>query len=695
MASPKEQKKIKKLTRKDVAKMSTSEFAGQMKTPFFRLLSYVVPYKGKFTLGIMFGIIYGLFGAAMMFGMRFTFETLLPQGQKAEVVVSADQMPEGIQLVEPNLEKPDEPYTANLEFSEISEGKYSADISKDSGAKIIKIPIVNKEIKIPKPDLSSSTGIKTAIGISLLIPLMMLIRGLLTFVANFCLLWVGNRVQHDLRSQLFAKLTRHSLRFYSKQKTGELIQTVFNQTRMAAQAGTELSTSLVKHPISIIALVIVLFVWDWKFALSALVVFPLCMLPVILISNRVRKAGGKEEEEAGMVMVAMQESFAGIRTVKSYAREEHEQARFNSASLKMMGFIMKWRKAMEIVSPLVETVASIGIAAALVYAKVTGMTSGQFLMMFMALVAIYPHAKALSRVQIQLQKCLIASTKVFEIMDTPWEIDDAENAQDIQNPNGGMKLRDVTFSYKNGQPAVRELDIDFEAGKNYALVGPSGSGKTTIFSLLMRFYDPEQGVISYDNVDLKEIKQDSLRDHIGIVNQDTFLFHDSIENNIRYGKLDATQEEIIEAAKKANAHDFIMEQSAGYDTTVGDQGSTLSGGQQQRLSIARTILRDAPVLLLDEAYSALDTESEKVIQDAIEKLSVGKTVIAIAHRLSTVLGADQILVMNQGWVEARGTHQELLEHCELYQKLYKLQFEGEASLAKASEKAVAEHVETA
>jgi len=692
----KEEKRIRKLSRKDVAGMSTSEFTAEMRVPFLRLLSYVGPYKTRFIMGIVFGAISGLFGAVMMFGMKFTFETLLPSGQKAEIIIDpGNAVPAGVGLIEPNPRDPAKPYWKDVEFKRIEEGQYEGwhgvDISKESGDIVKKIPFTDKTITIPKPDFSTSTGVTTAILISLLIPLMMGIRGLLTYFANYSLLFVGNRVQHDLRSQLFEKLTRHSLRFYSKQKTGELIQTVFNQTRMAAAAGTELSTSMVKDPISILAMVVVLFVWDWKFAISALVVFPLCMLPVILISRSVRKAGGKEEEQAGMVMVAMQESFAGIRTVKSYAREDYEQNRFNHASLMMMGFIMRWRKAMEIVSPMVETVASVGIAVALVYAKWSGMTSGQFLMMFMALIAIYPHAKALSRVQIQLQKCLIASTKVFEIMDTPWEVDDAEDAVDIPNPNGGIRMKGLTFGYQSDQPAVRELDVDFEPGKTYALVGPSGAGKTTIFSLLMRFYDPDEGTIEYDGIDVRKLKQDSLRDNIGIVNQDTFLFHDTIGNNIRYGRLDATEEEIEEAARKANAHDFIMAQPNGYETKVGDQGSTLSGGQQQRISIARTILRSAPVLLLDEAYSALDTESEKKIQDAIEDFSEGKTVIAIAHRLSTVLGADQIIVMNQGWVEARGTHEELLQHCELYQRLYRLQFEGEALIAEAADEAAAEH----
>ena len=413
---------------------------------------------------------------------------------------------------------------------------------------------------------------------------------------------------------------------------------------------------------------------DWVFALAALVVFPLCLIPVMAISNKVRKAGGKEEEEAGMLMVTMQESFAGIRDVKAHAREDFERKKFNIASEKMLAFIMRWRKAMEIVGPLVETVASFGIAAGLIYAKFTGMTAADFLIRYVILIALYPHAKALSRLQIQLQKCLIATTKVFDIMDKDFDVADAEDAVPLPNPDGDIHFQNVTFAYKKGIPAVQGVDLKLAPGKFYALVGPSGAGKSTLFSLLLRFYDPTEGTISIGGRDLRAVTQTSLRDNIGVVNQDTFLFHDSIKTNIRYGKLDATDEEIESAARQAHAHEFVLEQENGYKTTVGDKGHQLSGGQRQRISIARAILRDAPILLLDEAYSSLDTESEKIIQEAVEILSEGKTVIAIAHRLSTILGADEIIVMDGGRVIDRGKHEELLKSSALYERLYKLQY---------------------
>jgi len=282
-----------------------------------------------------------------------------------------------------------------------------------------------------------------------------------------------------------------------------------------------------------------------------------------------------------------------------------------------------------------------------------------------------------------LQKTTVAAGMVFEILDRTPDITDKPEAKDIGRATGAVSFKDVTFHYRDKDgtqkdiPAVQDVSLQFEPGKFYALVGPSGAGKSTIFSLLLRFYDPDAGDVLLDGQDVRDLTQVSLRANIGIVSQDTFLFHDTIRENIRYGRLDATEEEIIAAAKKAHAHEFIMQIPEGYNATVGEGGCNLSGGQKQRLSIARAILRDSPVLLLDEAMSALDTESEKIIQEAIATLAAGKTVVAIAHRLSTILEADQIIVMEHGRVLDRGTNAELLERNALYQKLYHLQYSGD------------------
>jgi subfamily B ATP-binding cassette protein MsbA len=335
---------------------------------------------------------------------------------------------------------------------------------------------------------------------------------------------------------------------------------------------------------------------------------------------------------------------------------------------------------MELVGPIVEAVASVGIAAGLVYFWVQNRSAGELMTLVLALTQIYPHAKELSKANLLMQKTVYAVNNVVGLLDREPDIKDAPDAVVLPRAQGSIEFDNVSFAYaepggrKLERAAVQGVNLTLEPGKFYAFVGPSGAGKSTLFSLLLRFYDPDIGSIRIDGADIRAVTQESLRGNIGIVSQDTFLFHDTIRENIRYGRLDATEEEIMAAAKKAHAHEFIQQIEGGYDAVVGDAGCNLSGGQKQRISIARAVLRNAPILLLDEAMSALDTETEKLIQEAIHELSEGKTVIAIAHRLSTIVEANQIVVMRDGLVADKGTHVELLTTSDLYQKLYQLQF---------------------
>jgi subfamily B ATP-binding cassette protein MsbA len=424
-------------------------------------------------------------------------------------------------------------------------------------------------------------------------------------------------------------------------------------------------------------------IWiDPKFTVAALFLFPICLLPVLIVSKKVRRNATREEDEAGQMMVLMNEAFGGIRVVKTHAREDYEAERFNTANQAMLRFVMKWRKAMEITGPAVETVASIGISLALVYAWKVKMDPGDMLALVMALVVAYPAFKALSRIHLMMQKCLAATTKIFELLDRPSAIQDAPEAITLPTVRGDIRFEDVTFTYAGKQePAVNRVSLHIPAGSTCALVGESGSGKSTLFALLQRLYEGESGSVKIDGHDLRQITQASLRENVATVSQDVFLFHDSIGQNIRYGRLEATQPEIEHAAKMAYAHEFILSQPKGYDTVIGDKGCMLSGGQQQRLSIARALLKDAPILLLDEATSALDTESERRIQEALETLSKGRTVIAIAHRLSTILQADQIVVMDRGNIKAVGKHADLYERSPEYRRLYDLQFNSHQAAA--------------
>lgn len=330
---------------------------------------------------------------------------------------------------------------------------------------------------------------------------------------------------------------------------------------------------------------------------------------------------------------------------------------------------------MEAVGPLVETIASVGVGLALLYVYATKLPAGQFLGLLAGIFILYEPIKTLSKLHIVMQRSIGATAKIFNLLDSPVTIQDSPSAVDLASAEGRIDFENVTFRYATGVTnAVEDLNLRIESGKSYALVGPSGAGKSTILSLILRLYDPTAGTIRIDGQDLRNISQRSLRKQIGLVTQETFLFHDTIFKNIQFGRLGATAEEVYAAAEMAFAHDFIMAQPKGYNTVIGDKGCLISGGQQQRLAIARALLKDAPILLLDEATSALDSESEKQIQRALERLVAGRTVIAIAHRLSTILSADQIVVMDAGRIKEIGTHAELLEKSGHYRRLYDLQF---------------------
>ncbi len=675
---------MKRISRTELAQMSAREVLNAAKEPYRKLWAYMKPYRSRFMLAILFGALYGALNGGLAMLVKHVSEQVFPS-KPAVVTPATPPAPESA----PPAATPSPAESATTPAATVEARAPSADQPASAPKPKDDRGFLSRwwdSFTSKKPVQEDGIAINLIIGTCLLIPLMMLIRAVFGYLNAYCMTWVSLRMLDDIRGDLFKRILSQSMEFFNKQKSADLMQLVFSQTRVAQQALTQIASDVVKEPLSIISAVVAMAITDWKFTLGALVLFPLCILPVVFVSKKVRKAGAQEEEEAGAMNVIMQEAFLGIRLVKASGREQYEIDRFNSSNNRMLRSMMRWQKALQAVTQLVEVVASFGVAAALVYVwmkhRGTG-GAGEFIMLNAALMMLYPPAKALSRIPIQLQKCLAATTKIFEFMDRPVKVKDKPDAAALPPSKGEIEFKEVSFFYEKGKPALRSVSLHIEPGERVALVGPSGSGKSTMFSLLLRFYDVHSGQVLVDGHDLREITQNSLRDQIGVVSQDVFLFHDTIFENIRYGRLEATEAEVIEAAKRAHAHEFILAQPQGYDTVIGDKGMRLSGGQQQRLAIARAFLRNAPILMLDEATSALDTESERLIQADLEELARGRTVLAIAHRLSTIRNSDKIAVLEHGQIVAVGAHDVLLHTSELYQHLYNLQYDTDVKQPSA------------
>jgi subfamily B ATP-binding cassette protein MsbA len=532
--------------------------------------------------------------------------------------------------------------------------------------------------------LNTGPKINSIAMVCLLIPAVMAARSICAYGNAYFMNWVSNRVLTDIRDQLFTKMVRHSMDFFNKMQSGFLMSRITNDTRGMQMALSTVSSDLFKQPIAIISGLCVLLYMDWKFTLVTMVLFPSCLVPIIYYGRRARKAVQHQQEDLGQMVVTMQETFAGIRVIKAFAREKHRENLFRHSNKLQFENMMRMIMSMEAIGPIVELIAAAGVGLALIYIYASNLSAARFIALNAGIFLLYDPIKTLSKMHVMMQWSIAATTEVFAIMDSEPTVQDAPDAKELELREGLIEFDHVTFRYASGvSDAVSDLGLRIEPGKTYALVGASGAGKSTILSLILRLYDPSAGNVRVDGQDLRAVTQESLREQIGLVTQETFLFHDTIFNNIQFGRLEATEEEVYAAAHTAFAHDFIMAQPQGYQTTIGDKGCLISGGQQQRLAIARALLKNAPILLLDEATSSLDSESEKQIQQALETLAAGRTVIAIAHRLSTILSADQIVVMDQGRIKEIGTHSELLDKSGYYRRLYDMQFNREEETAPA------------
>lgn len=502
-------------------------------------------------------------------------------------------------------------------------------------------------------------------------------RGVFFYGQSYLMSYVGQRVVIDIRRDVFNKLQRLSMSFYDKNKTGTIMSYVTNDVNALQSAMVENTIEMVTESFILIGSIAAMIYLDWKLTLFTFCTFPVVLWFMDIFGKKIRKSGSRIQECTADITSVLQETVSSARVIKSFVREDYEIKRFETENYNNFRANMKNAQLMATLTPTIEFVAAIGVTMIMWYggrSVIEGnITAGSLIAFLVYAVNISNPVKRLTRVIGNIQKALAAAQRVFDVLDLPEEVKELPSARTLPAVKGNVQFKNVSFAY-NDDEVIKNLSFDVKPGQIVAIVGPSGAGKSTVASLLPRFYDVTGGSIVIDGNDIREVTLNSLREQVGIVPQETMLFNGSVYDNILYGRLDATREEVEAAAKAANAHNFIMELPQGYETMLGDRGVNISGGQRQRISIARAILKNPQILILDEATSALDTESERVVQEALDRLMVGRTSFVIAHRLSTIKNADRILVMEKGRLVEDGSHEELLAKDGLYAHLCKIQY---------------------
>ncbi len=510
-----------------------------------------------------------------------------------------------------------------------------------------------------------------------------LFRALVSFGSTYLIEYVGQRIIADLRRELNERIQSLSLSFFNRTPTGTIVSRVTSDVALVRAALTDAVAAVLKDASSLVVLVAVAFYQDWFLALIAFVVFPASVLPMLRLSRRLRQVSRRGQVSMGELTALLQETIQGNRVVKAFGMEDYEKRRFAAENENLFRLAMKSTRIRAFTTPMMELLAAFGIAGVVWYGGYSviegGRTQGAFLAFLTALFLLYEPFKGLARTNTVIQQGLGAAERIVELLDTQPEVTDRPGARELGEIRQGIRVENVSFRYDHDW-VLRNVSLEIRRGELVALVGMSGGGKSTLADLIPRFYDVHEGAIRIDGVDIRDYTLASLRRQIAIVTQHTFLFNDTVRNNIAYGQVDTNMDAIVAAARAANAHDFILQLPQGYDTIVGELGVRLSGGQRQRIAIARALLKNAPILILDEATSALDSESERLVQDALERLMANRTTLVIAHRMSTVRRADRIYVLVRGRIVETGTHEELLARNGEYRKLYDLQFQDQAEL---------------
>jgi ABC-type multidrug transport system fused ATPase/permease subunit len=505
-----------------------------------------------------------------------------------------------------------------------------------------------------------------------------LINWAASFGQFYLMVQVSQRLLYNLREEIFDRIQRLSLSFFDRHEAGDLMSRLTNDTDAINAVLTSGVVQFASNLLTLLGMAVMMLVLSWRLALAALSTVPVMVILSVFFSRRARAAFRRTRETIGEVSAELEENIAGVRVVQAFGREQATQAEFDAANAANRDANVSAQSITSAFSPTLDVLSSIGLAIVVAYggylALNAGGSIGTIVTFLFYVRRFFEPLRGIANLYAQLQGALAAAERIFNLLDTEPEVKDAPSAEAIPSIEGRVVFSDVRFSYLPEEPVLRGVSLVAEPGTTVALVGPTGAGKTTMANLLARFYDVDAGAVTIDGQDVRQVTQASLREQMGVVTQDTFLFSDTVMNNIRYGRLDATDAEVIAAAETAHVDPFVQRMPNGYQTELGEQGSQLSQGQRQLIAIARAVLADPRILILDEATSSVDTRTERMIQDALAELLTGRTAFVIAHRLSTVQDADQVLVIEDGKIIERGTHHELLDQAGKYRDLYVSQF---------------------
>lgn len=549
--------------------------------------------------------------------------------------------------------------------------------SPDTPVLLLTIPVFDRQVYLDQLVPAPIHNIWTMVAFAIL--LVFAVKGICDYLANYVINYVGFSSVTDLRNEVFEKVLRHGAQFFEAHSTGRLMSSIMNDLEKIQVATSHILADLLRQSFVVLGLLFVILHKDWKLALVSLVLMPLILVPTARLGRRIRRTSRSTQDHAAEMNQILQETLSGHQVVKAFNTEVYESRRFHDAARNLLRSNLRYVRQQAISSPLIEMFGAFTIVGLLTYARIrikTGaLTAGEFTSFVIALLMMYEPLKRLTGIHNIFQQAIGASQKVFEYLDHPEEIRDKPRAVRLPKFEQAVVYDNVSFHYpgSNGLQ-LDSIRLEVKAGEVVALVGPSGAGKSTLVNLLPRFYDVTSGSVQIDGSDVRDLTLVSLREKIGLVAQDTFLFNDTAASNISYGRPEISREAVQRAAQSALATEFIENLPQGYETLLGERGVKLSGGQRQRIAIARALLKNAPILILDEATSHLDAESEMLVQRALANLMAGRTVIVIAHRISTIRRADKIIVMDRGRISETGTHADLVTGGGIYQRLHQLQF---------------------